>query len=99
MLQPGPFLLHLWQCLLARPSTPPYSLELRSECTIGSSRIAFTGDVYEEQEGDLSLRAQFNEMCRFQGRLREENSIVRNNTHRVPMDVGKTLLIVKDVKE
>lgn len=56
-----------------------------------NNSVAFTGDVYEEQEGDPPLRAQFDKMCRLQGRLGEQNSIVRHNTHRVPMDVGKPL--------
>jgi hypothetical protein len=64
-----------------------------------SGSVAFTGDVYEEQERDLPLRAQFNELRRFQRRLREQNSIVRHDTHRVSMNVGKALWTVKNYNE
>jgi len=60
------------------------------------SSVVFTSNVYEEQEGDLSLRAQFNEMCGFQGRLREQNPVVRYDAHRVPVNVGEALRIVSD---
>jgi hypothetical protein len=58
---------------------------------MASSSAAITGDIYEEQEGNLPVRAEFNEVGRFQGRLREEDSIVRHDAHRVPMDVSKAL--------
>lgn len=61
--------------------------------------VAFTGNIYEEQERDLSLRTQFNEMRRFQRRLREQNSIIRHDTHRVPVDMGEALRIVSNGNE
>ena len=60
-----------------------------------SKVVAFTGHIYEEQEGDLPMRTQFDEMCRFQGRLRKQNSIIRHDTHRVSMDMSKTLWTVR----
>jgi hypothetical protein len=66
---------------------------------MASSGGVLTSNVYKEQERDLSLRTQFNEMCRFQGRLREQNSIVRHDTHRVPMNMSKALQIVSDDNE
>ena len=45
------------------------------------------------------MRTQFNEMCCFQGRLREQNSIVRHDTHRVSVNVSKALRIVNNCNE
>ena len=59
----------------------------------------FTSNVYKKQERDLPLRTQFDEMRRFQGRLREQNPIVRHDTHRVPMNMGKALQIVSNNNE
>ena len=96
MLQPGPFSLHPWQCPPAQPWSPPCNLVSMLDGVIEGSSVTFTGDVYKEQERDLPLRTQLNEMCSFQGRLRKQNPVVRHDTHRVPMNMGKTLRIVSD---
>ena len=64
-----------------------------------SSGAVFTSNIDKKQERDLPLRTQFNKMRRFQGRLREQNSIVRHDTHRVPMNMGKALQIVSNDNE
>ena len=99
MLQLGPFSLRPLRFLPAQPWSPPCSLESVLDGAIVGGSVACTSDVYEEQEGDLPLRTQFNEMCRFQGRLREQNPVVRHDTHRVPMNMGETLRIVSDDNE
>ena len=64
-----------------------------------SSGVVFTSNIYKEQKRNLPLRTQFDEMRRFQGRLREQNSIICYDTHRVPMNMGKALRIVSDDNE
>jgi len=64
-----------------------------------SNGVVFTSNIYKKQERDLPLRTQFNKMCRFQGRLGEQNPIVRHDTHRVAMNMGKALRIVSDDNE
>lgn len=46
-----------------------------------------TCNILKEHERNLSLAAQLNEVCAFLGALTEEDTVVSDNTHWVPVDV------------
>ena len=48
-------------------------------------------DVHKEQERDLPLRAQLDEVRRFQRGLGEEDAVVRNYADRVAVDMCEAL--------
>ena len=48
-----------------------------------------TGDVLQEQQGDLALVAQLDEVRAFLGGFRVQHTVVSENAHRVAVDAGK----------
>ena len=50
-----------------------------------------TSHVHQEEEGNLPLRAEFDEVGGFQGRLGEQDTVVRYDADGVPMDVSEAL--------
>ena len=56
----------------------------------GKERIR-TGDIDQEQEGNLALAAQLDEVCGFERAGREEDAVVRDDANGVAMNVGEAL--------
>jgi hypothetical protein len=56
---------------------------------LGSDHV--TGDVHEEEQRDLALRAQLDEVGRLERRRREEYAVVRYDTHGEAVDVCEPL--------
>lgn len=54
-----------------------------------------TSDINEEEQRYLALGTQLNEMCRLEGRWREENSIIGDNSDFVTVDIGEALTQTK----
>lgn len=60
--------------------------------TLLSSRTNHvSGDINEEKERNLALRAQLDEVCGFECAGREQDSIVCYNAHWVTVDVSESL--------
>ena len=53
------------------------------------------GDVHEEQEGDLALRAQLDEVRGFHGGLGEQDAVVGDDADGVAMDECEALPIIQ----
>ncbi len=53
-------------------------------------------DVYEKEQRNLALRAQLDKMCRLECRRREQDPIIRDDSHRVAVDVCKTLEVERE---
>jgi hypothetical protein len=51
-----------------------------------------TSNINEEEQRYLALGTQLNEMCSLEGRWREENSIVGDNSDLVTVDIGEALI-------
>lgn len=47
-----------------------------------------TADVLQEDEGDMSLGTQLDEVCPLEGRFREKNAVVGNDTDLLAVDPG-----------
>jgi len=56
---------------------------------LGSDHV--TGDVHEEEQRDLALRAQLDKVGRLERRRREEYAVVRYDTHGEAVDVCEPL--------
>ena len=49
-----------------------------------------TGDVLKEEQWNLLLSAQLNEVCTFERRFGEEDTVVAQNTHGIPVNASET---------
>ena len=52
--------------------------------------MSLTGDILKEEQWNLLLGAQLNEVCTFERRFGEENTVVAQNTHGIPVNMSET---------
>jgi hypothetical protein len=49
-----------------------------------------TCNILQEYEGNLPLAAELNEVSSLQGGLGEQNTVVTDDAHRIPVQTGET---------
>ncbi len=66
---------------------------LRNSAFLRVAAYHEAADVLEEDERNVALRAELDEMCAFQGGFGEQDAVVGENPHLVPMDAREPCVI------